>query len=529
MRAPGRLVLWFLAAGLGALGLLMRLFLLWHKSINSDEAVVGLMARDILHGHFSAFYWGQDYGGVEPYVTAALFGLFGQNDVTLNLAPVVLSAVSSVLVWRIARYVLAEPVAVLVGLATWVWPVAVVVYSAQESGFRYATLTLGLAAVLFATQIRSRGSTWPRWLCFGLAIGACVWSSPESVYFVVPCALLAIPALLSSRTVRSVAAHLGTFLAGALVGALPLLWVVVRSGLGVIVNPTGATYPGSTARSRLSAFVKHSGPIATGSQRPLTGTWLGGVPLGPVILGAIVVATVIGFVLAMRRRPEYLKTAIPIASFVVLYPVFYVLFDPTIFWNDGRYVVYLPYVAIISAGFVSWLIRSPSVRVAAAAAVVILAAAATVYELPQVVPGFSAGDLTHPLSGSRQSLAALAGDLRGKHVTIGYAGYWVAYDLDFEGRGSLRYTPSPPGVVRNQGYLLAADASAHPAWIVCPPDHAAECQRLLGHTSVDPQGVTETSLEAWLGSHHVRFTVVPSEGFEAVVPDARVTPAMLGA
>ena len=205
---------WVLAAGLGALGLLMRLWLLWHRSINSDEAVVGLMARDILHGHFSAFYWGQDYGGVEPYVTAALFGVFGQNDVTLNLAPAVLSAASSVLVWRIARYVLAEPVAVLVGLATWVWPVAVVVYSTQESGFRYATLTLGLTAVLFATQIRCRGSTWPRWLCFGLSIGACVWSSPESVYFVVPCALLAVPALRSSRTVGSVAVRLGSVRGG---------------------------------------------------------------------------------------------------------------------------------------------------------------------------------------------------------------------------------------------------------------------------------------------------------------------------
>jgi hypothetical protein len=506
----------------------MRLFLLWHKSINSDEAVVGLMARDILHGHFSAFYWGQDYGGVEPYVTAALFGVFGQNDVTLNLAPALLSAASSVLVWRIARYMLAEPVALLVGLATWVWPVAVVVYSTQESGFRYATLTLGLTAILFATQIRCRGSTWPRWLGFGLAIGACVWSSPESAYFVVPCALLAIPALWSSPTIRSVAAQLGTFLAGALVGALPLLWVAVRSGLGVIVNPTGATYPGSTARSRLSAFVKHSGPIATGMQRPLTGTWLGGTPLGPVILGAIVVAIVIGLVLALRRKPEYVRTAIPLASFVVLYPVFYVLFDPTIFWNDGRYIVYLPYVAVISAGFVSWLIRSPSVRVAAAVAVVILAAAVTVYELPEVIPGFTAGDLTHPLSGSRQSLAVLAGDLGRKHVTIGYAGYWVAYDLDFEGRGTLRYTPSPPGVVRNQAYLAAADASARPAWIVCPPDHAAECRRLLGHADVDPEGVTKASLEAWLDLHHVQFKVVPSEGFDAVVPDARVTPAMLG-
>ena len=507
----------------------MRLWLLWHRSINSDEAVVGLMARDILHGHFTAFYWGQDYGGVEPYVTAALFGVFGQNDVTLNLAPAVLSAASSVLVWRIARYVLAEPVALLVGLATWVWPVAVVVYSTQESGFRYATLTLGLTAILFATQIRCKGSTWPRWLGFGLSMGACAWSSPESVYFVVPCALIAVPALWSSRTVRAVAARIGSLFAGVSVGALPLLWVAVRSGAGAIVDPTGATYPGSTPGSRLSAFVEHSGPIASGMQRPVTGTWLGGSPVGPVILVAVLVATAIGLVLALIRRPERAGTVIALASFVVLYPLFYVLFDPTIFWNDGRYVVYLPYVAVISVGFVSWLIRSPALRVAVAAAVVILVAAATVYELPEVMPGFTAGDLTHPFSGSRQSLAVLATDLRREHVTIGYAGYWVAYDLDFEGDGSLEFTPSPPGVVRNEGYLRAADLSAHPAWIVCPAAHAAECRKLLGHASVDPQGVTDAALKAWLGSHHVKFTVVPSEGFEAVVPDSRVTPSMLGA
>ena len=247
-----------------------------------------------------------------------------------------------------------------------------------------------------------------------------------------------------------------------------------------------------------------------------------------MILVAVLVATAVGFVFALRRRPQRARTVMALAAFVVLYPLFYVLFDPTVFWNDGRYVVYLPYVAVISAGFVSWLIRSPTRRATVAAAVVILAAAATVYELPEVMPGFAAGDLTHPFSGSRQSLAVLARDLRRENVTIGYAGYWVAYDLDFEGRGSLEYTPSPPGVVRNQAYLRAADASVRPAWIVCPADHSGQCRRLLGHASVDPQGVTEASLKAWLDSHHVRFTVVSSEGFEAVVPHSRVTPAMLG-
>ena len=244
---PGvRWGLWFLAAGLGALGLSMRLWLLWHKSINSDEAVVGLMARDILHGHFSAFYWGQDYGGVEPYVTAALFGVFGQNDVTLNLAPAVLSAV--IVCPRLAdRQVCARGARRRDRRSRYMG----VARGGRRLQHPREWLSLRDAhprprCVLFATQIRRRGSTWPRWLCFGLSIGAVRRSSPESVYFLVPCALLAFRRLLASRTVRSVAAHLGTFLAGALVGALPLLWVAVRSGLGVIVNPTGATYPGST-------------------------------------------------------------------------------------------------------------------------------------------------------------------------------------------------------------------------------------------------------------------------------------------
>ncbi len=525
-----RPVIWFVAACLGALGLLERLWLLWHRSINSDEAVVGLMARDILHGHFTAFYWGQDYGGVEPYVTAAMFGVFGQNDVTLNLAPAVLSAVASLLVWRIARYALADSVAALVGLATWVWPVAVVVYSTQESGFRYATLTLGLAAILFAVQIRCTGSTPLRWLFLGLSIGACIWSSPESVYFVAPCALLAVPALKGRATASgdSLPMLIGAFASGVVIGALPLIWVAASRGPGVIVHPTGATYPGSTPGSRFSAFFRHSGPIATGIQRPITGTWLGGAALGRVVIVAVLAAAVTGFVLALRRRPGSARVMIPLASFVVLYPLYYAAFDPTVFWNDGRYVVYLPYVAAVCGGFVSWLIGSPTLRASAAAAVVAIAGVVSLYELPQVMPDFTVAGLVHPFSSSRESLSALAGALEIRHVTIGYAGYWVAYDLDFEARGSLEFTPSPPGVVRNETYLQAADTASHPAWIVCGTDSSAQCRKVLGHASVDPVGVTEQGLEAWLGSHHVGFTLVASEGFLAVVPSIRVTPAMLG-
>ena len=67
-----------------ALGLYLRIWILGRTPITSDQAAVGLMAREILHGHLFAFYWGQHYGGGEPYVVAALFSLLGQSRLALG-------------------------------------------------------------------------------------------------------------------------------------------------------------------------------------------------------------------------------------------------------------------------------------------------------------------------------------------------------------------------------------------------------------------------------------------------------------
>ncbi len=60
-----------------AYGAVLRLWLLVHLPLFGDEAVVGLMARQIDAGHFTAFYWGQFYGGVEPYPAALALRLGG--------------------------------------------------------------------------------------------------------------------------------------------------------------------------------------------------------------------------------------------------------------------------------------------------------------------------------------------------------------------------------------------------------------------------------------------------------------------
>ena len=70
--------------------------------LDGDEAVWGLMARHVLDGELSAFFWGQGYGGTqEVLATAPLFALFGTSTVLMRVVPVALTAVAAVLVWRI--------------------------------------------------------------------------------------------------------------------------------------------------------------------------------------------------------------------------------------------------------------------------------------------------------------------------------------------------------------------------------------------------------------------------------------------
>src|SRR6476661_5650212 len=91
MRAltPGRVALLLLA-----LAAIYRLVLLargW-PALDSDEAVIGLMARHILHGERPTFFWGQNYmGPFEAYFAALLFMFFGSSTFLLGLSALLLT------------------------------------------------------------------------------------------------------------------------------------------------------------------------------------------------------------------------------------------------------------------------------------------------------------------------------------------------------------------------------------------------------------------------------------------------------
>src|SRR5664280_2360192 len=234
------------AAVLFALGLLLRVWVLGRAPLTADQAVVGLMAREILHGHFFAFYWGQSYGGGEPYVVAALFALFGQSRFVLGVAPILLDAVAVLLVWHIGRRLFDPRVGLLAALLFWLWPEVYLYLSTVEYGFRYLALVCGLAILLFALRLAdARPSRLLDWAGLGLFLGLGWWCTPEIVYFAAPALLWVAWRAKRSRAWPRLAGVLLCVATTAL-GALP--WLIANVGHGFpSLAPEATLYFGAWA------------------------------------------------------------------------------------------------------------------------------------------------------------------------------------------------------------------------------------------------------------------------------------------
>jgi hypothetical protein len=516
-----------LAVGLAFLGLAERVWIVDHAPINSDQAVVGLMAKGILHGHFVAFFWGQYYAGAEPYLTSALFALFGSSDTTLNLTPVVLAITATCLVYLIGRHYLPRVFAALAALTIWVWPTISVTNSTQEIGYVFACLNFGLLAVLFATRISRRRRGMPaNWAMLGLSLGACLWASPECLFFLVPCGWLVAPFIV--RTWRSepkaAASDLAMGTGGAAVGGLPFWWATVTTHFATITHPNRAPYPGTLA-SRTKTMLTDSVPLVTGLRRPYSGTWFGGTAIAVPALVLILVVVVSAVMWAvMRHRP---RLVLPLVAFVIAYLLIYPGLPPTYSWQDGRFIVFLPFLLIVVVMYPPALVRWRRIALALAAVVVLSMACVTVLELPGTYSTFSARQLAHALQVERSSTAALQTGLERYKFSKGYAAYWLAYKLDFESHSALTYTPVPADSMRNRAYLDTVDRAPRPAWIVCQPANTALCSNATNGAAVNPPGLTWASLSSWLGRNHIEYGSATIDGFTVIVPAGRITPAVL--
>jgi hypothetical protein len=540
-----------LAAGAIAIafGLLLRLWLLAHLPLFGDEAIVGLMARSIDSGHFSVFYWGQQYGGLEPYLAAIVLPVGGGGVPALNATPALLSAVAAALVGVITfgvgrNRLLAFGAACL----AWVWPFAAVWGSVRELGVHSAALCCGLAAVACCARAYRGGAGRMTFVALGVLLGLGWWASPEILYFAPPCLVLLCAwwwnashtefvEVRSDRARPAPGTSLGLAVAGFFVGSLPWWYANAHSGFASLrpgVLPAGN---GSTYGARLSVFFHGMLPLQLGVRTVLSGSWVGGPLVGQTLFALLVVlvgAAVARAVWLCARRPREL-TPVALAAGVVAFPFLYAAAPSTGFWLDGRYGVYFP--ALLAALFgsvlavprretssdprwVSARAATPGVLVTAALGVLgaafLTAGAAHAAGVPS--PSFFSG-WQSPDSSMQQVVDAM----RAHHIEDAYGDYWTAYDLDFVGHGQPVVSPSVLDVNRSAAIAAQVRSSKDPAWLFFAPGQAAAAAAAFSNPQPGPGPYTEASFEALLRQRGIAFKVVQLGVLDAIVPARRLT------
>lgn len=208
---------------LGAAALIRGIYLLT-PGLNSDEAVVGLMAIHILTGEFPIFYWSEPYcGPLESFLASLFFFLFGPSRTALNLAPAAVSLFFLVAAWRFATAAFGQRVGLISLLFLAVGPAFLVWHSVLARGNYIENLFFGVVLMALVVKILQAASEAARWrglFIFSFLAGVAWWVSFQSVHFLLAGGLVLLVGLGRSLLDRRALAAVGF----ALLGSLPF-WI----------------------------------------------------------------------------------------------------------------------------------------------------------------------------------------------------------------------------------------------------------------------------------------------------------------
>ncbi len=236
-RMPRRLVsrLDRSAVALIALGFVLRLLLVlrgWPR-LDSDEAIVGLMARHILYaGERPIFFYGQHYmGPLEAYFAAAVFRVTGAGTLGLRIVTIALTLGFLVCVYLLGRAAYGRvPALLTLGLLA-VGPAFGLLRELPAIGGYQETLLLcALVSLLVYARLRrpfALRSSWPEqariaggYALIGVLAGLGIWSDE----LVLPFAVASVAVLLVARWREALGLPILALVCGIFVGGAPF-WI----------------------------------------------------------------------------------------------------------------------------------------------------------------------------------------------------------------------------------------------------------------------------------------------------------------
>ncbi len=438
--APGRALL--LAAIPAVLvGILLRYWVghTWLLALNSDEALVGLQAREVLTGSFRLIVAGNDYGSTpESYLLAPLMLVAG-GAWPLRILAAVLSAVAAYVLFRLARPFLGLAPALSVALIFWTASGAMVIlWSRPYMGYPTGIAAQIAAIALACHAMRSADRLGRTALLAGLAAGFAIWSHP--MFGIVAMLALIPPTLLHIRRLRNWWAPLAL---GGVIGVSPWLVYILQRGSPQEAQATVV----ATYTERLQIFATELLPRAFGLRLP-DGQWLSPAPPAQIAAVVLIVGSFAGLVLLVIRRGS---PAVPLlVSGVLAFPCLAV-FPQLAFSADARYA--LPFLPLLLMGLGGWLLALPSgVRKSPW----LVAVLPTVWSLVLCVPVLSR-QTEFTLTDPERAPSAVVRELDANGVRYVRGDYWAAYLIDYLADGRLQVRSDFP--IRLQAEADAVEAA----------------------------------------------------------------------
>lgn len=311
----------------------------------ADEAFTGLLSAEIFDGYFPVMINGIGYTApLESYVYAPIAATVGMSVLWLKLVPVLLWAVTGVVIAVGTRHVLGRGGALVAGLVAWLPAGALLAISFRAYQGYASGLVVCAAVMVVALRTVMERHAAPRWqsaFTVGVLVGLVVWIHP--VYLVSALPMLVVVSVPRWRSVRYWWAPLA---GGGLVGSSLLLAWNAKNGWPSLSQPAEATesVPARFVRLITELVPRFFGVRTYGNQ------WV-----VPAVLAVVIIAVAFAVIaVGVRRLWAYDRWVAAVVGAPLLggLPLMSLLTNAS-FTDDGRYaIVFVAPVAVAVAAAV---------------------------------------------------------------------------------------------------------------------------------------------------------------------------------
>jgi len=423
---------------------------------NSDEAIVGLMAKHILGGERPIFFYGQVYmGSLDAFLIAFLFKMFGENVIWIRIVQLVLYALSILEIYFIVLIVFENKISAFFTGLFFAFPVVnIVLYTTVSLGGYGEALTIGLAVILLAVifakpesnnKTRSKKASALLLLGMGILSGVGIWANALSLIFTVPGLLFAIYHVYRVDKFSGTAwGKVAKVFIGGVIGASLWIYGLFLNGDSVIAEMFGSAVSVeqvsflSRTWNHFVSFILFAPTVVFGFRPPWSVNLIGIVLIPIVIVAWIVIFRNLKLKLLLNFQREFLWVIFGTGLFLMSGYLF------TSFGTDpsGRY--FLPFSILLAVLFglgmknllhkpIFWLIP-----------VVILG-----YQIYGSVlfinqPPFITTQFYEPAQVDMRDMETVMTFLKTKGETSGYCNYWVSYPMAFLSDEEIICVPKLP-------------------------------------------------------------------------------------